>query len=80
LAIDEDMLISPLAKTLAHLFQDRMKIFEEGYNSEGCGGPDPIDIEDEIVAENPLPGAPPTPPNLPMSLPTNTSICRRQRF
>jgi hypothetical protein len=71
LAIGRELRNSPSAKNLARLFQDRMKMFDDGYDSEGYGGPGPIDIEDEIVAENPLPDGPPTPPSLE---PTTTEV------
>jgi hypothetical protein len=59
LAIDEELLNSPRAKNLARSFQQRMTMFEDGYDSEGYAGPGPIDIEDEIKVETPLPNAPP---------------------
>jgi predicted component of type VI protein secretion system len=59
LAIDEELLNSPRAKNLARSFQQRMTMFEDGYDSEGYAGPGPIDIEDEIEVETPLPNAPP---------------------
>jgi hypothetical protein len=36
-----------------------MKMFEQGYGSDGYGGPVLIDLEDDSVAEDPLPDAPP---------------------
>jgi hypothetical protein len=62
--MDEELLNSPRAKNLARSFQERMKMFEEGYDSEGYAGPEPIDVEDEIEVENSLPEAPPEAPNL----------------
>ena len=32
-----------------------MKLFEQGYDSEGYGGPEPIDVVDEIEVEYLLP-------------------------
>jgi hypothetical protein len=64
LVMDEELLNSPRAKNLARTFQDRMKMFEDGYDSDGYAGPEPIDVEDEIVFENQLPDAPPAVPNL----------------
>jgi hypothetical protein len=36
-----------------------MKMFEQGYDRDGHGGPEPIDLEDNSVVEDPLPYAPP---------------------
>ena len=47
-----------------------MKLFEQGYDSEGYGGPEPIDVEDKIEVEDPLPDAPPAAQNV---IPATTS-------